>query len=1187
MTQHYTKQWLLALFLALWMPMLAPAQNINSLSPTSLPYGTYITGLYHIEADDGSNLYVKEQPDGTLITDTFDTEAAGFYFWLAEDAATGTFRIYSASQQKKLLTINTNGSIQWTTDSTLENATLLFRMYPQGPQRTVAHQNVEAIGYITTKTLTTNPGNTDCQCNFLQVGTNTRFKLHNSEAGVNNYRPIAFEKTDIANSNGTVQIDSVTSVTTITQTKPVVGFVLPQNFVSSNFFVKGFGEDDFKITVAPGTEGYIGFLDYTHHHFTKEVYRAARPKIGVRIQNDIISLIYLSGRQPLPFSQDSLGREVVTNFVTGTPFILGFKGQDSLVIAQNGTTYALERAVPAELFLNRSVTQSARMLVRLVEGDVKLSYTSKNRLVNSVNDFGTDNGSNFVSNHVFFPYNKGDTFLNTFDWQQTQWPVRYVGNAGTVTDMVFSPFYSNRTEFSGISARFDPGGNYIGGEDFSASEGWELIKADLGYNANGSSRNQAPAHPYIIFYDRVSGTLRVFVYTNNQGEANQLAVSLSTMGGTPTNQQGYVPKLWGSLQQFTSLDQVQSGAYEKALPFYSASGRDWYFADFVMEYDPCIAFFESTLNLQVYKTTRGDLSMVGRLEGGSFPAGTPEYDNWTNQRQNFLMGVMDNNFGILKNTLGDITFNQLKIFGLLDFKDEVSGVLVGKKIESWEKEKARMEWEATSIEATAQMAAGVAQMTEGGSKFFKTSIPIVDWPSNVVEGSAIMAQGAASIIAGGAKVHLANAQKLYYDNIKDKVKEDDQQLKMEVPPPRPHAVFGELALKGTLTIQTTLVPEAYIATPGGLNSKNAPEWYVNGSRGSRPLYNRPLGKFNLLKQPQFGVGIIQSANAGYSAWLKIKEKPYFVHNNTVLGKIDDIINIAIHVQTLDATGKVIRSSTAGDGYTTLFGLQDGNPLPGAMEITDLVDWEQIDLNIAGMNNPSEQDIENQLGNWIEVSYEAWTLTLTSLKSRSLSRVFANSDQYYKGQGSFAFGSKEIVAVYQLIQEAKDLADNNFSNYNFSDDPDFGTEYHLYHTDYDTGGDSFYTIMNNYCSTLNTAQNTGAKTTGGDPDTKGQEIVATAPDPIPEEPTIVEPGLTVYPNPVQYELNFRLVSQEKGQARITLYDLNGRALISTTDQLDASSTLQGLVNISALPSGFYILKVELPGGKSLSKKVLKK
>ena len=188
-----------------------------------------------------------------------------------------------------------------------------------------------------------------------------------------------------------------------------------------------------------------------------------------------------------------------------------------------------------------------------------------------------------------------------------------------------------QTTFAGIAANYSLNGDYIGGEDFSPGEGWELIKANLGYFADGIALSQAPIHPYVIMYDRIAATLRVFVYTNNQSIANQLNVSLRIDPGLPNNasdDQQYAPKLWGSLQQFQALDQVVSSAYGRAIPFNGGAGRSWYFADFVMEYDPCITFFESSIKLEVSKTTQGDLTMVGRLEGGSIPAGTPEYDNW-------------------------------------------------------------------------------------------------------------------------------------------------------------------------------------------------------------------------------------------------------------------------------------------------------------------------------------------------------------------------------------------------------------------------------------------------------------------------------------------------------------------------------------------------------------------------------
>jgi hypothetical protein len=816
------------------------------------------------------------------------------------------------------------------------------------------------------------------------------------------------------------------------------------------------------------------------------------------------------------------------------------------------------------------------MLVDIKQGDVDISYTPKNGLIGSTNDFGSNNGEDLVSTNAYFPYNGGNSLINTFDWREVKWKVRYRNDNGTQSDTVLSPFYNNGAAFSGISAKYALNGDFIGGEDFSPMEGWELIKSNLGYNADGSAKSNAPNHPYVIMYDRVSGTLRVFVYTNNVGEANQLSISLEAKAGTPVNNQNYTPKLWGSLQQFSTLDQTQNSQYTKVTPFISTSGRLWYFSDFIMEYDPCINFFESNMKLKVAKITAGDLVMIGRLEGGSIPAGTAESNAWKEHREDFLTGVMDNNFNSLENTLGDITFNQYENYDLLHFKDEVSGQLEGKRIEDWEKEKAKMEWEATQqtgiatiVSGKAQIASGVAQIAAGTSEM---AGGFGGWANSAIGGAATIAQGMATIVQGGATItsghatlKMASAKKLYYDAIKDKVKRGDQNITMKVPPPRPHVVFGELALKGSLTITTTLIENEYVATPGGQNSDTSPEWYQNGSRGAQPLYNKPLGKFNMLHQPKFGVAIVGKESG--TAHLKIKHKPYFAMNNTILGTIGHIPSVSIHVETLDTSGKVKRSSTLGGAYSTLFNTAGSNPLPSHMDISQHIDWEQLGININSLGaNPSQQDIQNKLQDWIRVSYEVFSLSLTNLKSRDLGRVMANDKVYYTGDSSFAYANDG---------KAIDLANQHFSDYNFSDVSNFGNTYNLYHTDYDASGDAFYTAMNTYCNSLATTISSR----------ESQEDVV--PERFEENPIGETLGLTVYPNPAKNSVNFTLNTQDTGQASIMLYDLTGRQLIMATEQLNGRDLLQGELTINSLPAGIYILKIQLQNGASFTKKIIKK
>ncbi|WP_103072107.1 T9SS type A sorting domain-containing protein [Aquimarina sediminis] len=1166
MNINHTIRWL---FTICWLglPLLITGQTITDLKPSSLPYGSYIKGLYTIEIDVATGEYLKELPSGVFTTSPLDTENEDFYFWIVENDLTKTFQIYSGSQRNKLISITQSGELVSISNNQANTTKLLFRLYPEGPKRTDKEKDsgVVAMGYITTVALSSGYGNIDCKCNIATVNTDIRFKVHNLGIRATDYSPIVFQKTDNNNTSGTVVIDNNTNVTRIHQ--PDTNLL--QNYVSSNFFVKGFGADDFKVTIAPGTEGTIGFVNYTRHHFTRNVYAKAKPEIGIKIKNNQIILFYLSGKQDLPLSQTPLGRETSTNFVVGVPIVFGFDGQDKFTATQNGKTFVLKDATLTELFFNQSITQSAKMLVQLKKGFIELGYTSKNYLINSEDNFGSDSGDELASTFSFFPYNKGNSLINTFDWQQTKWAVRYHGNNRSVETSVFSPFYKNHRAFSGISAQFDATGIYQGGEDFVSSEGWELIKANLGYNADGSIRNQAPPHPYLIFYDRVASRLRVFVYTNNQGEANQLTMSLEARGGTPNTPQQYIPRLWGSLQQFSSLDKVQPSRYSKANPFMSAAGREWYFSDFVMEYDPCINFFESYIELKVHKTTQGNLTMVGRLEGGSIPAGTPEYGNWQNQGDNFLMGVMDNSFGSLQNTLGDVTFNQQEQFDLINFGNEISGVLEGAAIPDWEKEAARLQWEGNDLIGNGLISAGAIKMVEGTAKFFDFGVPGLDWFSNAAQGAANIAEGASVIVQGDGYKKVGSAYKLEYNYLNDRVKHDDQNINLTMPPPRPQVVFGELALKGTLSIETDLINnEEFIATPGGLNSENAPEWYSNGSRASAPLYNQPMGKFAVLHQPEFGIGIVKGQNATFGAYLKINEKPYIARNNMVLGKIEDVLSISIQCQTLNTSGQVVSNSTS-EAYSILFGIEDSNSLPGEMDITNLIDWGQIYSNIEGLNNQNENIVRDNLANWIKISYQVWSLSLTNLKSRDLNRVFANANQYYNGNSMFAYTNKDNLNIYQLKDEAQVLTENEFSSYIFSDDSLFGKEYHLYHSDYNDIGDKFFDVMNTYCNTQTGSQSIRIKIE--------EEII----------PEVSKAGLTVFPNPTHDYLSYSLLSKKSGRIKLILSDLNGRVLLSITDSLDKSRTSNGRINIQSLRTGLYILKVELPDGEVVTKKIVKK
>lgn len=73
-------------------------------------------------------------------------------------------------------------------------------------------------------------------------------------------------------------------------------------------------------------------------------------------------------------------------------------------------------------------------------------------------------------------------------------------------------------------------------------------------------------------------------------------------------------------------------------------------------------------------------------------------------------------------------------------------------------------------------------------------------------------------------------------------------------------------------------------------------------------------------------------------------------------------------------------------------------------------------------------------------------------------------------------------------------------------------------------------------------------------------------------------LTSYPNPTKGELNIDL-TLEQGTAQLIVTDLLGRTIQQTTTQ-QAHSQL----DVSKLPTGTYMLRAVLPGGKTLGQQI---
>ena len=81
-------------------------------------------------------------------------------------------------------------------------------------------------------------------------------------------------------------------------------------------------------------------------------------------------------------------------------------------------------------------------------------------------------------------------------------------------------------------------------------------------------------------------------------------------------------------------------------------------------------------------------------------------------------------------------------------------------------------------------------------------------------------------------------------------------------------------------------------------------------------------------------------------------------------------------------------------------------------------------------------------------------------------------------------------------------------------------------------------------------------------------------------------LDIFPNPVSERLNIRLTcsNASEAQAFASIYDLTGKICLETA--IDGwSNGYTGGINVSALPSGIYLLVVE-HGMEKISRKIIK-
>ena len=223
---------------------------------------------------------------------------------------------------------------------------------------------------------------------------------------------------------------------------------------------------------------------------------------------------------------------------------------------------------------------------------------------------------------------------NTFDWTLQGWSRYYTDPLGnTVAGTISSPFWQP-------TLHYPFGGGQLGLADFKATDGWELIKQDMGYfYANttwqgypmGNIPTLEPNDPrgagstinYIILYNKYSGILRLMGMMPNYTEYPTVYIRMRFLNQNDYSSSAvYNPKPNALFNHYNptnvslGLDQKTYVTEISAAAMFPTAGEMFY-ADFQLAYDPCVCTFQSGFYVDFSAIKTASLVLHGDYAGAT------------------------------------------------------------------------------------------------------------------------------------------------------------------------------------------------------------------------------------------------------------------------------------------------------------------------------------------------------------------------------------------------------------------------------------------------------------------------------------------------------------------------------------------------------------------------------------------
>lgn len=387
------------------------------------------------------------------------------------------------------------------------------------------------------------------------------------------------------------------------------------------------------------------------------------------------------------------------------------------------------------------------------------------------------------------PYYRNDFF----DWRTEFFDVNsnFIG-----ASQVYSPYSTNLNNNS----------NTLGlavAKDYDPEDGWELMAWDMGFDEDNQPESPAAGNIHFILYNKYTSVLRIFVAGQDANAYNNAEIVLSI--DQSSGPLGVQPSLLVDPTKFTGLDEHYSEPLKSVSSFLNGLVSNWFYADFFINFDPCVCNFESNMSFEVNMIDQAQLDISGDITG--------------------TIASVSGGSGTVENG---------KSFSV---KDLIDG---GKKVyEAYESGKKFTDKQEEVIEILNtpdnQLTAEQLEQREDFTAF-----------QNLLDNDILEAGVAAFPYIKGALALV----KFFTSNAESSSSSTK---------PQPMSVNTEINLSGTLTTSNPYITPTYFV-PGSMNSDQQDNRY--------PYYNEVLGVFNITETPTVKLNKQTNASydVGYNIW---------------------------------------------------------------------------------------------------------------------------------------------------------------------------------------------------------------------------------------------------------------------------------------------------------------------------------